>query len=144
MVTGIDLVEQQLRIADGLDASFDTSYISPSGHALELRIYAEDPVRFLPSPGTIAQWQEPAGAGIRVDAGYVAGNTVTPHYDPLIAKLVLYAQDRAQTLALARQAVESFVVTGLKTNLALHADLLNSEEFGSGDYDTSVVSRLRP
>jgi acetyl-CoA carboxylase biotin carboxylase subunit len=127
-----------------LDASFDPSFISPSGHALELRIYAEDPVRFLPSPGTIEQWQEPAGPGIRVDAGYTAGNTVTPHYDPLLAKLVLHAADRAETLALARQAVGSFAVTGLKTNLAFHADLLNSPEFGSGDYDTSVVSRLRP
>jgi acetyl-CoA carboxylase, biotin carboxylase subunit len=144
MVTGIDLVEQQLRIADGLDASFDTRSISPAGHALELRIYAEDPVRFLPSPGTITQWREPSGAGVRVDAGYSAGNTVTPYYDPLLAKLVLHSQDRAQTLALARDAVASFVVTGLKTNLPFHADLLNSQEFGSGDYDTSVVSRLRP
>jgi acetyl-CoA carboxylase, biotin carboxylase subunit len=144
MVTGIDLVEQQLRIADGLEASFDAASISPSGHALELRIYAEDPVRFLPSPGTIGEWREPAGAGIRVDAGYAAGNIVTPHYDPLLAKLVLHGADRAQTLALARRAVGSFVVTGLKTNLAFHADLLNSEEFDGGDYDTSVVSRLRP
>jgi acetyl-CoA carboxylase, biotin carboxylase subunit len=144
MVTGIDLVEQQLRIADGLDASFDTGSISPSGHALELRIYAEDPMRFLPSPGTITQWREPTGAGVRVDAGYSAGNTVTPYYDPLLAKLVLHSRDRAQTLALARDAVESFAVTGLKTNLPFHAELLNSQEFGSGDYDTSVVSRLRP
>ena len=143
MVTGIDLVEQQLRVADGLDANFDVSSISASGHALELRIYAEDPVRFLPSPGPITQWREPVGEGIRVDSGYAAGNVVTPHYDPLLAKLVLHAADRPGALALARQAVEDFVITGLKTNLAFHADLLNSEEFGSGDYDTSVVNRLR-
>jgi acetyl-CoA carboxylase, biotin carboxylase subunit len=143
MVTGIDLVEQQLLIADGLEARF-AEPISHSGHALELRVYAEDPVRFLPSPGTIGQWQEPSGAGIRVDSGYVAGNKVTPHYDPLLAKIVVYGADRAQALARARDAVASFTVTGLKTNLPFHVDLLNSQEFGSGDYDTSVVSRLRP
>ena len=144
MVTGIDLVEQQLLIADGADVSFDPARVAPAGHALELRIYAEDPVRFLPSPGTITQWHEPAGAGVRVDAGYVAGNVVTPHYDPLLAKLVPHGADRGEALARLRAAVAEFVVTGPKTNLAFHADLLNSEEFASGDYDTCVVSRLRP
>ena len=143
MVTGIDLVEQQLLIADGSAATFDVP-VSPSGHALELRVYAEDPVRFLPSPGTIAQWDEPSGPGVRVDSGYAAGNTVTPHYDPLLAKLVTHGADRAEALARAREAVASFTVTGLRTNLPFHAELLNSQEFSSGDYDTSVLSRLRP
>ena len=144
MVTGIDLVEQQLLIADGSDVSFDPGSFAVLGHALELRVYAEDPVRFLPSPGTITQWEEPAGAGVRVDSGYVAGNTVTPHYDPLLAKLVVHAPDRAGALVRAMEAVAEFAVAGLKTNLPFHADLLNSEEFSSGDYDTSVVSHLRP
>jgi acetyl-CoA carboxylase, biotin carboxylase subunit len=144
MVTGIDLVEQQMLIADGAEVSFDVGSVMHHGHALELRVYAEDPVRFLPSPGHITQWQEPAGPGIRVDAGYAAGNTVTPHYDPLLAKLIVHAPDRAQALARAREAAGSFVITGPKTNLAFHLDLLSSTEFGSGDYDTSVVSRLRP
>jgi acetyl-CoA carboxylase biotin carboxylase subunit len=144
MVTGIDLVEQQLLIADGADVSFDPSAVRPRGHALELRIYAEDPVRFLPSPGTISQWVEPSGPGVRVDAGYAAGNVVTPHYDPLLAKLITHGADRMEALARMRTGVAEFVVTGPKTNLAFHADLLDSHEFVSGAYDTGVVGRLRP
>jgi acetyl-CoA carboxylase biotin carboxylase subunit len=144
LVTGIDLVEQQFLIAAGEPVSFDPAAVSPSGHALELRVYAEDPVRFLPRPGTITEWTEPSGAGIRVDAGYQAGNTVTPFYDPLLAKLCVYGADRDQALARAREAVAGFVVGGPKTNLPFHADLLVSAEFVSGDYDTSLVGRLRP
>jgi acetyl-CoA carboxylase, biotin carboxylase subunit len=144
LVTGIDLVEQQFLIAAGEPVSFDPAAVSPSGHALELRVYAEDPVRFLPRPGTITEWTEPSGAGVRVDAGYQAGNTVTPFYDPLLAKLCVHGADRDQTLARARDAVAAFVVGGPKTNLPFHADLLLSAEFVSGDYDTSLVGRLRP
>jgi acetyl-CoA carboxylase biotin carboxylase subunit len=144
MVTGIDLVEQQFLIADGAAVSFPPQSVSPNGCALELRVYAEDPVRFLPSPGTITRWDEPAGPGVRVDAGYAAGNVVTPYYDPLLAKLVVHGASRDEALARAREAVAGFTITGLKTNLPFHADLLNSSQFGSGDYDTSVVSRLRP
>ena len=144
LVTGIDLVEQQFRIAAGESPSFDPAAIHPAGHALELRIYAEDPVRFLPGPGAITEWDEPAGDGVRVDAGYQAGNTVTPFYDPLLAKLCVYGADRAQALARARDAVAAFRIAGPKTNLAFHADLLASPEFVSGDYDTSLVSKLRP
>jgi acetyl-CoA carboxylase, biotin carboxylase subunit len=144
LVTGIDLVEQQFLIAAGQPPSFDPAAVTPAGHALELRIYAEDPVRFLPGPGTITQWDEPEGDGIRVDAGYQAGNTVTPFYDPLMAKLCVYGADREQALDRARDAVAAFVIAGPKTNLAFHAELLTSPEFVSGDYDTSLISRLRP
>ena len=144
LVTGIDLVEQQFRIAAGEPPSFDPAAIHPAGHALELRIYAEDPVRFLPGPGTITEWHEPAGDGVRVDAGYQAGNTVTPFYDPLLAKLCVHGADRAQALERARDAVAAFRIAGPKTNLAFHADLLASPDFVSGDYDTSLVSKLRP
>jgi acetyl-CoA carboxylase biotin carboxylase subunit len=144
LVTGLDLVEQQFLIAAGEPPSFDPAAVHPSGHALELRLYAEDPVRFLPSPGTITRWEEPSGEGIRVDAGYQAGNTVTPYYDPLLAKLCVHGADRAQALARARDAVAAFAVEGPKTNLAFHAELLASPDFVSGDYDTSLVSKLRP
>jgi acetyl-CoA carboxylase biotin carboxylase subunit len=144
LVTGIDLVEQQFRIAAGESPSFDPAAIHPAGHALELRIYAEDPVRFLPGPGRITEWDEPAGDGVRVDAGYEAGNTVTPFYDPLLAKLCVHGADRAQALERARDAVAAFRIAGPKTNLAFHADLLASPDFVSGDYDTSLVSKLRP
>jgi acetyl-CoA carboxylase, biotin carboxylase subunit len=144
LVTGIDLVEQQFRIAAGEPVSFDPAAVPVTGHAIELRIYAEDPKRFLPSPGLIEEWTEPAGAGIRVDAGYAAGNRVTPNYDPLLAKLCVHGADRAAALDLAAGAVAAFGISGLKTNLPFHADLLASAEFRSGDYDTSVVGRLRP
>jgi acetyl-CoA carboxylase biotin carboxylase subunit len=149
LVTGIDLVEQQFLIAAGeppsLDPhSFEPGAVRPTGHAIELRVYAEDPVRFLPGPGTITEWEEPAGDGVRVDAGYQAGNTVTPFYDPLLAKLCTHGADRAQALDRARAAVAAFRIAGPKTNLAFHADLLTSPEFVSGDYDTSLVSKLRP
>ena len=144
LVTGIDLVEQQFRIAAGEPPSFDPASVSPAGHAIELRVYAEDPVRFLPGPGTITEWEEPAGDGVRVDAGYRAGNTVTPFYDPLLAKLCVHGTDRAHALDRARAAVAAFRITGPKNNLAFHADLLTSTEFVAGDYDTSLVSKLRP
>jgi acetyl-CoA carboxylase biotin carboxylase subunit len=144
LVTGIDLVEQQFLIAAGGDVSFDPAAVVPQGHALELRVYAEDPKRFLPSPGTITEWTEPAGPGIRVDAGYAAGNKVTPYYDPLLAKLCVHGATRDQALDRARGAVAGFRISGLKTNLAFHAELLDSGEFSSGRYDTSVIARLRP
>jgi acetyl-CoA carboxylase, biotin carboxylase subunit len=144
LVTGIDLVEQQFRIADGATVSFDPLAVSNEGHALELRVYAEDPRRFLPSPGVITQWEEPSGPGVRVDAGYAAGNTVTPFYDPLLAKLCVHGASRAQALERAREAVAAFRIAGPKTNLPFHAELLDSSEFASGSYDTSVVARLRP
>jgi acetyl-CoA carboxylase, biotin carboxylase subunit len=144
LVTGIDLVEQQFLIAAGEPPSFDPAAVSSTGHALELRVYAEDPVRFLPRPGTITQWDEPSGEGIRVDAGYEAGNTVTPFYDPLLAKLCVHAANRSRALERAAEAVAAFAIAGPKTNLPFHAELLTSPEFVSGDYDTSLISRLRP
>jgi acetyl-CoA carboxylase, biotin carboxylase subunit len=144
LVTGIDLVEQQFLVAAGEPASFSPGDVQPAGHALELRVYAEDPKRFLPRPGRITDWREPSGPGVRVDAGYRGGNLVTPFYDPLLAKLCVHGEDRAQALARAREAVAGFVVAGPQTNLPFHADLLASDEFTSGDYDTSIVARLRP
>jgi acetyl-CoA carboxylase, biotin carboxylase subunit len=144
LVTGIDLVEQQFLIAAGRPPSFDPAAVRVAGHALELRVYAEDPVRFLPAPGTITDWSEPTGQGVRVDSGYQAGNTVTPFYDPLLAKLCVYGADRGQALERAREAVAAFRIIGLKTNLPFHADLLVNPEFTAGHFDTSLVSKLRP
>jgi acetyl-CoA carboxylase biotin carboxylase subunit len=143
MVTGIDLVEQQFLIAAGEDVSFRPASVQPEGHAVELRVYAEDPRRFLPSPGLITEWAEPSGPGVRVDAGYEAGNQVTPFYDPLLAKLCVHGASRDEALQRARAAVAGFRVSGPKTNLPFHAELLDSDEFTSGRYDTSVVARLR-
>ena len=143
LVTGLDLVEQQLLIAAGEDVSFDPEAVAPTGAALELRIYAEDSQRFLPSPGVITQWREPTGPGVRVDSGYAEGTTVTTFYDPLLAKLCTYGVDRADALERARAAVADFSVVGPKTNLAFFAELLEHPEFVSGDYDTGLIDRMR-
>ena len=148
LVTGLDLVEQQLRVAAGQPVSADVAALGPAGaephgHAVELRVYAEDPRRFLPSPGLITAWSEPSGPGVRVDAGYEAGNEVTPHYDPLLAKLCAWGPDRAAALDRARAAVDDFVITGPKTNLPFLAELLDDDAFRRGSYDTSVIGRLR-
>ena len=142
LVHGVDLVEQQLLIAAGEPPSYDTD-VQSTGHALELRVYAEDPVRFLPGPGTITRWEEPTGDGVRVDAGYREGDTVTTFYDPLLAKLAVWGSDRAEAIDRARQAVAAFHVEGPKVNLPFFTELLANDEFVSGDYDTGLVGRMR-
>ena len=143
MVTGIDLVEQQLLVAADQPVTFDPDAVRPTGHAIELRINAEDPVRFFPGPGAVTAWEEPAGEGVRVDSGYAVGTTVTPHYDSLMAKLVVHGADREQALERARSAVAAFRVEGPKCNLPFFAELLVHPEFVSGDYDTGIVGRMR-
>ncbi len=143
MVYGLDLVEAQLRIAAGQDLGFDPAQLMPAGHAIELRVYAEDPVRFLPGPGAITAWSQPTGDGVRVDAGYGDGDTVTPHYDPLLAKLCVWGSDRDQALARARTAVADFTIKGPKTNLAFFVELLDNPAYQSGDYDTSLIATMR-
>lgn len=140
-VFGIDLVEAQLRVASGLAVEVPTK---SNGHAVEFRINAEDPKRFLPGPGAISTWVEPADLpGVRVDSGYAAGNVVTPSYDSLMAKLIVFGADRAEALELARAAVAAFEIAGPKNNLPFFAELLSNAEFVSGDYDTALVSRMR-
>ncbi len=140
-VFGVDLVEAQLRIASGEDPGLDG--LQPTGHAIELRINAEDPKRFLPGPGAVATWVEPSGEGVRVDSGYAAGTTVTPFYDSLMAKLIVHGANRAEALERARKAVAGFEITGPKCNLPFFAELLENPEFVSGDYDTGIVGRMR-
>ncbi|MEU4476705.1 biotin carboxylase N-terminal domain-containing protein [Micromonospora sp. NPDC023966] len=142
-VYGVDLVEEQLRVAAGLAPTFDPDALAPRGHAIELRINAEDPKRFLPGPGAITTWNEPSGEGVRVDSGYVAGNTVTPFYDSLMAKLIVSGATRTEAVERARAAVAQFEIAGPKNNLPFFAELLENPEFLSGDYDTGIVSRMR-
>jgi acetyl-CoA carboxylase, biotin carboxylase subunit len=142
LIHGIDLVEEQLRIAAGEAPGFEIGKPT-TGHAIEMRVNAEDPKRFLPGPGKVATWVEPSGAGVRVDSGYAAGTTVTPNYDSLMAKLIVFGADRAEALAKARTAVAGFEIVGPKNNLPFFAELLENEEFRSGDYDTGIVSRMR-
>ncbi|MGI5154775.1 acetyl-CoA carboxylase biotin carboxylase subunit [Microbispora sp. CA-102843] len=140
LVTGLDLVEHQIRVAAGEVYSVEPRV---SGHAIEFRVYAEDPRRFLPGPGKIGVWEEPVDEGVRIDSGYAAGNTVTPFYDPLMAKLCVVGATREEALERGREAVAGFRIEGPKHNLPFCAELLDHPEFVSGDYDTGLVSRMR-
>lgn len=142
-VYGIDLVEEQLRVASGLAPTFDPDALTPGGHAIEMRINAEDPKRFLPGPGVIRTWVEPTGEGVRVDSGYTEGNTVTPFYDSLLAKLIVSGTTRDEALDRAKAAVAAFQIEGPKNNVPFFAELLTNDEFLSGAYDTGIVSRMR-
>ncbi|MGQ5260755.1 acetyl-CoA carboxylase biotin carboxylase subunit [Micromonospora sp. ZYX-F-536] len=142
-VYGVDLVEEQLRVASGLAPTFDPDALVPRGHAIEMRINAEDPKRFLPGPGVIRTWVEPTGEGVRVDSGYTEGNTVTPFYDSLMAKLIISGATRDEVIERAKVAVAAFQIEGPKNNVPFFAELLDNEEFLSGAYDTGIVSRMR-
>jgi len=132
MVTGIDLVQAQIRIAAGEPLWFAQEEVVVRGHAIECRINAEDPYRFTPSPGRIEQWHAPGGPGVRVDSHAYSGYTVPPHYDSLIGKLIVHAPTREQAIAKMRGALEELVVTGIQTNAALHRQLMADHGFVSG------------
>jgi len=135
MVTGIDLVEWQLRIAAGEELALDT--VEPRGHAIEFRINAEDPHNdFLPTPGQIVEWQEPAGPGIRVDAWVRPGTNVSQYYDNLMAKLVVWAPDRASAINRGKRALEEFRVTGVASTIPAHLAVLSHPDFNSGTHHT--------
>jgi acetyl/propionyl-CoA carboxylase alpha subunit len=142
MTTGLDLVELQLRIAAGEPLPFDQSQVTRRGHAIEFRIYAEDPVTFLPSPGTLSVFRPPATSEhVRLDSGFEEGDTVTPYYDPLLAKLVVWGVDRAEAIQRGREALAGFQLEGIKHNIPLHQRILADERFVSGRYDTGLLSR---
>jgi len=143
MVVGVDLVQLQLRIAQGEPLPFTQDDLAQRGHAIECRVYAEDPEKgFLPSPGRITALRTPAGPGIRDDGGVYAGWEVPVHYDPLLSKLVAHGADRAQALARLRRAVGEYVVLGIRTTLPFFARLLDDPDFVAGHYDTGLVARL--
>lgn len=144
MTTGIDLVVEQLLVAAGSSPRFEPDDLVTTGHAVEVRVCAEDPVRMLPSAGTITEWQLPAGKGVRVEAGYRAGNTVTPHYDSLLAKVCVWGTDRADALARARIVLAESRIEGIRTNLPLLRAVLDSDEFIAGGYPTDILTRLTP
>jgi acetyl-CoA carboxylase biotin carboxylase subunit len=143
LTTGLDLVQLQLRVAAGEKLGFTQSDIRRRGHAIECRIYAENPDKgFIPSPGKIARWDAPSGEGLRVDAGYETGGTVTPYYDPLLAKLIAFGDTREAAVARAEQGLARFSIEGVKTNIALHRRILASEAFREGRLDTHFLDRL--
>jgi acetyl-CoA carboxylase, biotin carboxylase subunit len=139
--TGLDLIRWQLRIAAGEALDVAQASVLRRGHALEFRIYAEDPVRFLPSPGPLRVFQPPTGEGVRVDAGYAEGDVVTPYYDPMIAKLIVSGKDRAEAIQRADAALSSFRVEGIKTNIPLHLRIVRDRAFQEGALDTHFLEK---
>jgi len=140
-VFGVDLVREQMRIAAGEPLRIGND-IRPRGHAIELRINAEDPVTFAPSPGRITALNLPGGLGVRIDTHIYANYVVPPHYDSLLAKLIVRAENRPAALARLRRALAEFIVEGCKTNLDFHRRLLANADFISGRMDTHLVERM--
>jgi len=139
-VTGIDLVQAQLDVAEGKPLPWTQQSLTQRGHAIECRVYAEAPEQgFLPQAGRILYWQEPAGPGIRVDAGFETGSEVTVHYDPLLAKLVVSGATRTEAMQRALRALSEFVVLGVRTNIAFLSSVLRSETFAQGRAHTRWV-----
>ncbi len=134
-ISGIDIVREQILIASGQTLSFKQEDIHFSGHAIECRINAEDPQTFAPSPGRVGRYHPPGGPGVRVDSGLFADCVVPPHYDSLVAKLIVHGHDRHECLMRLKRALGEFVIDGIKTTLPLHARLLNDPDFLAGNYD---------
>ena len=135
MVTGIDLVQKQIQISAGEPLGISQDEVSLKGHSIECRINAEDPENFIPSPGKIADYHPPGGFGIRIDSGIYSGYEIPPHYDSLIAKLIVHGQDREQCLSRLQRALDEFVIGNIKTTIALHQKLLSTKNFIDGEYD---------
>ena len=134
MVTGIDIVREQIRIASGEPLGYKQSAVTLRGHAIECRVNAEDPEHFVPSPGTVTTWLPPGGYGVRVDSHLMPGAAVPPYYDSLIAKIIVHGRDRAEAIARMQRALAETVVEGVKTTIPYHQKLLADPAFISGEH----------
>lgn len=142
MITGLDLVKWQILVARGEKLPLSQAEINSFGHAIEFRLYAEDPVRFLPSPGKITALKWNQTAGVRVDSGFEAGGTVTPFYDPMIAKCIFYGETRHAAKAAAENFFQDLQIEGIKTNAPLFLNILANADFQNGTYTTSFLTKL--
>jgi acetyl-CoA carboxylase biotin carboxylase subunit len=134
MLTGLDIVREQIRIASGEPLGYKQKDIEFRGHAIECRINAEDPEHFIPSPGTVTAWRPPGGHGVRVDSHMMPGAVITPYYDSLIAKIIVHGRDRAEAISRMYRALFETVVEGVKTTIPYHQKLLADPAFLSGDH----------
>jgi acetyl-CoA carboxylase biotin carboxylase subunit len=141
MTSGIDIVQQQLRVAQGEALCFDQAAIACVGHAVECRINAEDPQTFAPAPGTVREWRVPGGFGVRVDSHVYAGYDISPYYDSLLGKLIVHGASRGEALARMRIALSEMRVAGISSNLALQRDILADTEFNAGGVDIHHLER---
>ena len=141
LVTGMDLVREQVRIAAGEELGYDQSAVTRRGHAIECRVYAEDPDKgFMPSPGPIDVLRRPTGPGVRDDSGTYEGSEVPSHYDPMVSKLCVWAPTRAMAVQRMRRALEEYVVTGIKTSVPFHLRVMSHPAFVEGEYDTGYIA----
>jgi acetyl-CoA carboxylase biotin carboxylase subunit len=140
-ITGIDLVQEQIRIAAGEPLRIKQSQVRLNGHSIECRIAAEDPVTFTPSPGKITNYHAAGGPGVRIDSHIYSGYTVPPHYDSMIGKLIVHGANRAEAIARMRCALSEMVITGIKTNLPLHAELMDEPEFINSAIDIHFLEQ---
>ena len=144
LVTGIDLVREQISVAAGATLSFSQEDVSWRGHAIECRVYAEDPENnFFPSPGRITTLQTPSGPGIRDDSGVDANSEVSIHYDPMISKLAAWGRDRNEAIDRLRRALDEYHVGGIKTTLPFFRQIVRDEEFVAGKLDTGFIGRFQ-
>jgi acetyl-CoA carboxylase biotin carboxylase subunit len=141
MVTGVDIVKEQIRIAAGERLSFKQSEVTFTGHSIECRVNAEDPVTFTPSPGVIHAWSVPGGPGVRVDTFAHAECTVSPYYDSMIAKVIVHGRDRQEAIARMRRTLEMSVVEGIKTSIPLHLRIIAEPDFVAGKLGTGFMDR---
>ena len=141
-VTALDLVKEQIAVAAGAPLSFLDRDMSPRGHAIEFRINAEDPVTFAPSPGRIASFHPPGGLGVRLDTAAYQGYLIPPHYDSLIAKLIVWGRDREEAIGRGRRALDFFVIEGIKTTIPLHRRILDDPDFIAGRLSTHFMERF--
>ncbi|HET7580926.1 MAG TPA: acetyl-CoA carboxylase biotin carboxylase subunit [Bacillales bacterium] len=139
--TDLDLVAWQIKVADGEEIPLRQEEIQRSGHAMEFRLYAEDPEKFLPSPGTIEQFTYPEMEGVRVDTGVESGSAVTPYYDPMVAKVIVSGSDRAEVIGKAKQFFNGLTLTGIKNNAPLFEKILQDKDFTAGQYTTKFLQR---
>jgi acetyl-CoA carboxylase biotin carboxylase subunit len=141
MVTGVDIVSWQLKIADGQKLTIKQEEIKPNGHAIEFRINAEDPISFVPQPGKIEKLYLPGGYGVRVDTHIYQGYTIPPYYDSLMAKLIVWGKTREEAIERGKRALKEFIIEGLKTTIPFHLKMLEHPEFIKGTYTTSLVDK---
>jgi acetyl-CoA carboxylase biotin carboxylase subunit len=134
MVTGLDLVREQIRIAQGAHLGIRQEDVHFDGHAIECRINAEHPQTFVPSPGRVTQFHAPGGPGVRMDSAVFAGYTIPPYYDSMIGKLIVHAEDRPTAIRRMRRALRELVVEGVQTTIPLHLNILDDPAFQAGDY----------
>jgi len=142
MVTGVDLIKEQIRLAAGQPLSIRQQDVILTGHSLECRINAEDPEKFTPSPGMITKYSPPGGFGIRVDSAMESGSVVVPYYDSMIAKLITHGRDRQESAARMKRALGEFVIEGIKTTIPLHRRILDDPDFQKGHVSTTFLERF--